>query len=180
GGRPSGHRPRPNSPELTPQKCKNARMHECKILVHSCVRAFLHFMHKLLIATTNVHKVAEIRDILSEVPFEILTLTDLPHVDVPEETGRTFAENARAKALHYARATGELTVAEDSGLEIDALDGAPGVESARFGGADASYPQKFSKLYDLLQAKSAIESAVHFVCALALTRGDRVLFTTRA
>ena len=59
-------------------------------------------------------------------PFDIVTLADWPLVAPPEETGQTFEENARAKALYYAAATGELTVAEDSGLEIDALDGAPG------------------------------------------------------
>ena len=89
----------------------------------------------LLVATTNRGKLEEIAPILDGVPFEILTLADFPGVAAPEETGRTFAENARAKALYYAHATGELTVAEDSGLEIDALGGAPGVESARYGGA---------------------------------------------
>ena len=129
-------------------------------------------------ATTNRDKLVEIAAILEGVPYEILTLADFPNVAAPEETGRTFADNARAKALYYARATGELTVAEDSGLEIDALDGVPGVESARYGGADASYPQKFARIYDALRANHATDSPARFVCAVALSTptGSRVLF----
>jgi XTP/dITP diphosphohydrolase len=93
---------------------------------------------RLLVATTNPNKVREIRQLLAGARVEILTLDAWPALPAPEETGRTFQENARLKAQYYARATGELTVAEDSGLEIDALGGAPGVQSARFGGADAS------------------------------------------
>ena len=93
-------------------------------------------VRRLLVATTNRDKFVEIAAILEGVPFQILRLADFPGVAAPEETGHTFAENARAKAVYYAEVTGESTVAEDSGLEIDALDGAPGVESARYGGAD--------------------------------------------
>src|SRR5262245_30150807 len=81
--------------------------------------------------------------------------------------------------MHYAAATGELTVAEDSGLEIDALDGAPGVQSARYGGEDASYPEKFALIYDALRARGVATSPARFVCALALVRHGRVLFETR-
>jgi XTP/dITP diphosphohydrolase len=134
---------------------------------------------RLLVATTNLNKVREIRQILAGAPVDLVTLADWPGVTAPEETGSTFEENARAKALYYAAATGELTVAEDSGLAIDALDGAPGVESARFGGVDLSYPDKFVRIDAALRAKGARESAARFVCALALVRGDRVLFETR-
>lgn len=138
-------------------------------------------MEKLLVATTNRGKLVEIIDILHGLPFEILTLADLPSIPAPEETGRTFADNARAKARYYAQATGELTVAEDSGLEIDALDGIPGVESARYGGADATYPEKFARIYDALRARGAAGSPARFVCAVALARTDpsRLLFETR-
>lgn len=135
-------------------------------------------MRKLLVATTNRGKLVEIEAVLEGVPFEIVTLADFPGVAAPEETGRTFAENARAKALYYARATNELTVAEDSGLEIDALDGAPGVESARYAGAEASYPQKFARIYDALRSKRAAGSPARFVCAVALARGSHCLFET--
>ena len=136
---------------------------------------------RLLIATTNANKVREIRDVLSGVACELLTLDAFPPLDPPDEAGRTFEENARQKALYYAAATGELTVAEDSGLEIDALGGAPGVESARFGGPATSYPEKFTILFDALRAKGAAggDSAARFVCAVALAQGNRVLFETR-
>jgi XTP/dITP diphosphohydrolase len=134
---------------------------------------------RLVVATTNKNKVREIRQLLDGAPVEIITLAGWPGLEAPEETGATFEENARAKALYYAAATGELTVAEDSGLSIDALDGAPGVESARFGGVDLPYPQKFQRIGAALRAKGAPESPAQFVCALALVRGDRVLFETR-
>ena len=135
-------------------------------------------MRRLLVATTNHGKLVEIASILNDIPLDIRTLVDFPDVAAPEETGSSFAENARAKALYYARASGELTVAEDSGLAIDALDGAPGMASARYGGADASYARKFALIYDALRAKHADNSPARFVCALALARDGRVLFET--
>ena len=134
---------------------------------------------RLLVATTNDNKVREIRQLFDGAAVDLITLADWPHVAAPEEAGRTFEENARAKALYYAAATGELTVAEDSGLEIDALDGAPGVESARFGGCEAGYPQKFALIYDALRARGLSTSPARFVCALALARRGGVLFETR-
>jgi XTP/dITP diphosphohydrolase len=134
---------------------------------------------RLLIATTNRHKVGEITRLLTGVPVELVTLDHWPSVQAPAETGRTFEENARAKAAYYARATGELTVAEDSGLEIAALGGEPGVESARYGGANTSYPDKFALIYSALRAGGGMESPARFVCALALATPDRLLFETR-
>ena len=108
------------------------------------------------------------------MPFELVTLARLARRrGRRRKPGGTFAENARLKALYYAAHTGELTVAEDSGLEIDALDGAPGVESARFGGADSTYPEKFALIYDALRAQKAAGSPARFVCALALARDGR-------
>src|SRR5690606_5064996 len=83
------------------------------------------------------------------------------------------------KARYYANATRELVVAEDSGLEIDALGGAPGVESARFAGADTPYPGKFAEIYRRLSATGERNSTARFVCELALAEGDRVLFQAR-
>ena len=134
---------------------------------------------RLLVATTNRDKLHEIQRLLAGIDFDIVTLERWPDVVAPDETGNTFDENARAKAEHYARATGELTVAEDSGLEIDALGGAPGVESARFGGADTTYPEKFTLIYDALRAAGAATSTARFVCALALARPGAILFETR-
>ena len=119
---------------------------------------------RVLVATTNPHKVEEIRRVLDGADVEIATLDRWPAIVPPNETGRTFEENARAKAEYYARATGELTVAEDSGLEIDALGGAPGVQSARYGGEGA------------LDTRP---SAARFVCALALASPERIVFEAR-
>jgi XTP/dITP diphosphohydrolase len=126
----------------------------------------------LLLATTNKNKVREIRGILAGVDVTLLTLDDVQAIEAPEETGRTFEDNARVKALHYADRLGCLVVAEDSGLEIDALGRRPGVESARFGGEGTSYPEKFRLLY----AEGAAGSTARFVCALALAQDDRVIF----
>jgi XTP/dITP diphosphohydrolase len=136
-------------------------------------------MARLLVATTNRGKLREIRSILAGIDFDVVTLELWPAVAPPEETGRTFEENARAKALYYAASTGELTVAEDSGLEIDALGGAPGVESARFGGVDTTYPEKFRLIYDALGSAGARTSTARFVCALTLARPGVVVFETR-
>ena len=131
---------------------------------------------RLLVATTNAGKVREIRQILDGLDVELVTLAEVPVPEAPEETGSTFEENARLKALYYAAASGELTVAEDSGLAIDALDGAPGIASARFGGVEATYPEKFAILFERLKDVPAADRTARFVCALALARGDRILF----
>ena len=132
-----------------------------------------------MVATTNHGKLREIASLLMGMPYDIITLADWPDVHAPDETGVTFGENARIKALYYAGRTGELTVAEDSGLEIDALGGAPGVESARFGGVDTTYREKFSLIYGALRAGGATTSTARFVCALALARPGKIIFETR-
>jgi len=131
----------------------------------------------LLVATTNRGKLREIQGLLAGLPYRLVALDEVGAPPEPEETGETFAENARLKALAYAGATGRLTVAEDSGLEIDALDGLPGVQSARWNGTD--YAVKFQRIYELLDARGAATSPARFVCALALARGERVLFEAR-
>ena len=136
-------------------------------------------MTTILLATSNPGKVREIRPLLAGLSVDLKTLDEWPDLVVPEESGRTFAENARAKALYYAARTGLLSVAEDSGLEIAALDGAPGVESARFGGAHTSYPEKFALIYDALRKKHANESPARFVCALALAEPGAIIFEAR-
>ena len=133
---------------------------------------------ELLIATTNEHKLREIRGLLAAVPFELVALSDLPPIAEPDETGSRFAENARLKARYYAQASGLLTVAEDSGLVIDALDGEPGVHSARFLGARASYPQRFAEILRRLEERNDRPRTARFVCAVAVARGADVLFET--
>jgi XTP/dITP diphosphohydrolase len=135
---------------------------------------------RLLVATTNRNKLREVRGIFDGADIELDGLDDYPPATEPEETGRTFAENARQKAVHYSTALGVPVVAEDSGLEITGLDGAPGVESARYGGpAAATYPQKFALLYAALRAKGAPASPARFVCALAVADGTRILYEAR-
>jgi len=136
-------------------------------------------MKTVLVATTNADKLVEIRLILEGLDLDIVSLASWPDVAAPEETGATFAENARAKALYYCAATGLPAVAEDSGLEIGALDGAPGVLSARFGGEAATYPQRFDLIYRMLAERGASTSPARFVCALALAGEGRVRFETR-
>jgi XTP/dITP diphosphohydrolase len=128
----------------------------------------------LLIATTNPGKLGEIREILAGLPIDLETLAAHPHLIAPEETGTTFEENARLKALHYAALVDVPVVAEDSGLEIDALDGAPGVHSARFNGA--TYPEKFRALYERLRQREAIASPARFVCVVALGEGSEIRY----
>ena len=131
-------------------------------------------MTRLVVATTNPGKVREINGILVGVAQNIalVSLEQFPEIVEPEETGQTFAENARLKALYYSRATGLPAVADDSGLEIDALDNAPGVHSARWFGTD--YSVKFRKIYEL----GGAGSGARFVCHVALADGDRIEYET--
>ena len=139
---------------------------------------------RVLIATTNPHKLREIRGLLAGVDVELSSLADLPPVAEPEETGETFQENARLKARYYDAHLGScglaadtLTVAEDSGLVIDALDGRPGVMSARYPGA--TYPDKFRTLYDELSRHPKPWTA-RFVCSLAVVEDASATFTAEA
>jgi XTP/dITP diphosphohydrolase len=129
----------------------------------------------LLVATTNLGKLREIRPLLAGLPITLVTLADVPPVPEPEESADTFWENARIKALAYAQATGLMTVAEDSGLEIDALGGEPGVRSARFLGADTPYPARFQEIFRRLGSRPR---DARFVTALTLASGAEVLFET--
>jgi XTP/dITP diphosphohydrolase len=131
----------------------------------------------LLIATTNAGKLKEIAGILEGAAVELVTLNDRPSMIEPEETGTTFDENARLKARYYSHATGLVSVADDSGLEIDALDKMPGVHSARWHGTH--YPTKFRKIQELLRERGVNGSTARFVCAIALADGDAILFEAK-
>ena len=125
-------------------------------------------MRALLLATTNHHKLAEFRTIFSDIPFKLLSLNDIKlDIDV-EETGTTFAENAELKARVYAQASGLLSLADDSGLEIDALGGAPGVYSARFAGKDTSYAERFRLILQQMQGLPVEQRSARFRCSIAL------------
>jgi XTP/dITP diphosphohydrolase len=129
---------------------------------------------RLLVATTNPGKIREIVEILEGAPVDIVTLRDLPPVPEPDETGRTFAENARLKALYYADTTGLPSVADDSGIEIDALGKEPGVHSARWEGTD--YAVKFRRIHERLGALGLETSPARFVCRVALADRGEVIF----
>jgi XTP/dITP diphosphohydrolase len=135
---------------------------------------------RLVVATTNPNKLREIRGILNGAGVSVDGLEAFPPIAEPEETGTTFAENARQKASFYSNALGMIVVAEDSGLEIDGLGGEPGVQSARYGGpAAATYPQKFELVYAGLRARDAMGSPARFVCALAVADGATILYEAR-
>ena len=157
-------------------------------------------MIRLLLATTNPHKLREIRALLVEAPVELVGLDALPPIEEPDETGKTFEANAALKALHYdgaasairrklqvvaamdsslsVRRTTNLVVAEDSGLVIDALDGEPGVRSARFLRPDATYPERFAEIFRRMDKVPQRSRTARFVCALAVVRDGVVVFET--
>ena len=129
---------------------------------------------RILVGTTNAAKLREIAGILERLPIELVSLGDFANIPEPGETGTTFADNARLKALYYHRMTRLPSVADDSGLEIDALGGAPGVHSARWEGSD--YAVKFRKIYEMLDARNARGSSARFVCCVAFADEGRILF----
>ena len=124
---------------------------------------------ELLIATSNPGKVREYSILLADAPVTLLSLADvgLNGLDV-EETGDTFQANAELKARAYAEASGKLTLADDSGLCVDALDGAPGVLSARYGGPDLSEAEQRQKLLGELAGLTGAQRAARFECVIAV------------
>lgn len=126
---------------------------------------------RLLIATRNPGKVRELNQLLEGSGYELVSLVNYPDIAV-EETGATFEENARLKALTCARLTGLFTLADDSGLEVDALGGAPGVYSARYAGPGASDLDRIHKLLEALRDVPAHERTARFRCVIALAWPD--------
>jgi XTP/dITP diphosphohydrolase len=122
----------------------------------------------LLIATRNAGKVREIERLLGDTPVALRSLKDFPDVAEPEETGADFAENAALKAKYYALQTGLPALADDSGLEVEALGGAPGVFSARYGGVDSSDAERTRKLLGEIREIPLENRGARFVCAMAL------------
>jgi XTP/dITP diphosphohydrolase len=126
----------------------------------------------LLLATTNRGKLREFRDLFADLPLTLTTLNEQGIDRDVEETGATFAENALLKARAYARISGLLALADDSGLEIDALGGAPGVRSARWPSAETPYPERFRLIFDRLKGVPAAQRTARFRCVIALARPD--------
>lgn len=123
---------------------------------------------KLLVATNNAGKIKELNELLADLPVELLGLKDFENTFEPAETGATFTENAILKANSYARQTGFWALSDDSGLEVEALNGAPGIFSARYAGANATDAERIAKLLGELAEKGAHERRARFVCAMAI------------
>jgi XTP/dITP diphosphohydrolase len=134
---------------------------------------------KLFLASSNVGKLAEYRALATasadSFPVELALLPDFDALPAFEENAPTFAENAAGKALHYSRHRDGLVFADDSGLVVPALGGAPGVHSARYAGPQATNSQRIEKLLHEMRGKTGAESAAYFVCAIALAKSGRVM-----
>ncbi|MBP7401031.1 MAG: RdgB/HAM1 family non-canonical purine NTP pyrophosphatase [Clostridia bacterium] len=131
-----------------------------------------------ILATGNRDKLKEIREILAGFPFEIRTLRDAGFSGTIEENGTTFEENALIKARAVHAVTGGYVMADDSGLAVDALGGAPGIYSARFAGEQAGYPEKIALLWSMLRDVDPDRWDASFHCAVAVCRPDGSCFTT--
>lgn len=134
-------------------------------------------MNKVVVASKNRGKIAEIAAKLALLPFTVLSVQDVGDIPEPEETGRTFEENAELKARYYAARTGLPCLADDSGLEVDELDGRPGVYSARFAGEHATDAANNEKLLSLLASVPANRRTARFRCALAFVDPEGTLLT---
>ena len=133
---------------------------------------------KLLLATANRGKIREIADTLAKLPFEIIGLGDIEGIVPAEETGSSCLVNARIKAKSYQEQTGLLTFAEDSGLEVDYLNGAPGHLSARFAGEDSADADNVAKLLRELKGVMAENRKARFLCVIAIADGKRIRTAT--
>jgi len=125
-------------------------------------------MMKLVLATNNTHKIREIKNILAGLDVEILTAADFPDFPDPEENGSMLEDNARIKAIEISRATGLPALADDSGLEVDYLDGEPGVQSSRFAGPGCTFADNNRKLLKLLDGVEESKRTARFRCVAAL------------
>ena len=132
----------------------------------------------ILVATTNAGKLREVRSILSFLPVQLIGLEAFPGLPEPIEDADTFEGNARLKALHYAKLTGRWTLADDSGLEVDALGGAPGVHSARYAGPQRNDAANNAKLVAELRSIPPHGRTARFRCVVALAAPGRVVATS--
>jgi XTP/dITP diphosphohydrolase len=133
-------------------------------------------MADLLLASQNPGKLAEMRQLVAGLPFHVVGPREIGIDEAPEETGKTFLANAVLKARYYAGRSGLLTVADDSGLAVDALDGKPGLYSARFGGEHATDADRNRLLLDLLRDVPWEKRGARFTSAVAVVREAAVLF----
>jgi XTP/dITP diphosphohydrolase len=131
---------------------------------------------ELLLASQNKGKLHEMRILVEGLPYRVLGPADVGIHEAPDETGATFLDNARLKALHYAARSGLLTVADDSGISVDAIRGEPGLYSSRFGGQGASDEERNALLLSRLEGVPEAARTARFTCALVLARGPCSLF----
>lgn len=137
-------------------------------------------MLNLVIATTNKGKVAELTSLLEDFPINLVGLNKFVAIPEVEETGRTFAENARLKARYYAKKTNCWALADDSGLEVQALTNAPGIFSARYAGEDATDQENIAKLLKALENVEDSRRTARFVCEMAIANEQgQIKFTAR-
>ena len=134
---------------------------------------------KLLVATTNAKKLKELQDLLADLPVECLSLRDFPGAGDVEETGRTFEENAKIKALGYAGQTGILTLGEDSGICCEVLKGEPGVFSARFCGESKNDDANNQKLLELMKDVPDEKRTAYYESAIALAESGKLIGVVR-
>jgi XTP/dITP diphosphohydrolase len=125
---------------------------------------------EILIGTGNSGKITEIKRVLKELPLKLRVISDFSGLCEPDECGDSYAENATIKAQSYAHQTGLWTLADDSGIEVDALNGQPGLRSARFGGAGLSDADRTGLLLSKLLEAGGSDRSARFVCAVAIAK----------
>lgn len=136
-------------------------------------------MSKIIFATTNENKMREIRMIMGEAPFQFVSLKEENIKADIEENGTTFEENAIIKAKAICKMTGRITLADDSGLEVDYINKEPGIYSARYMGEETSYHIKNQSIIDRLKNAEGEQRSARFVCVIAAAFPDGRVFTTR-
>lgn len=136
-------------------------------------------MKKFVVASRNKGKLKEIAEILEGLPFEVISMEEAGILKDIEETGSTFEENALIKATEVFKATGQMVMADDSGLEVDYLCGAPGIYSSRFAGEGATDSDKNNKLLQLLEGVPLEKRGARFVCTIAVVFPDGRHFTVK-
>lgn len=136
-------------------------------------------IEKIIFATGNEGKMREVRMILGDMGIQVISMKEAGVTAEADENGTTFEENAIIKAKEIMEKTGEIVLADDSGLEVDALGGEPGIYSARYMGYDTSYHIKNNSLIERLEGKTGEERSARFVCAIAACFPDGRVLTTR-
>lgn len=137
-------------------------------------------MDRFVVATKNAGKIREIKEVLKQMPLEVVSMTEAGVFGDIEETGKTFEENALLKARHVAESISGYVMADDSGLEVDYLNGAPGVYSARFAGPKATDEENIKKLLDLLKDVPIEKRTARFVCCICVVAPTKEIFVVKA